>query len=325
MPLNNGATNEILQFGHGAGANVMTQAEYLADVARTAGNQSGLARSKFVNKIWRQGAHLVAGVGQWIANRYAPGVRDNGDLDAIEAGMTAAVRSCAATSWPLMVLDWDAVTNYARKTLVFGPDGRIYIWLRGSGPGVGGVGAKQPGAAGNEGFWLDFVASLASVIPAGVPRGAVCSFHKVVFAGSDGRRPIFWGQTVADEGWVLADGGSDGAGGNVPNLRDRMIMGAGGSYAAGATGGAATHSHNVSGSAGGATLSVAQLASHSHSYRTNSSTGSVQNDGTALEYPENQNTGATGGSQAHSHSLSASAAAANGLPPFYALAICVKI
>lgn len=237
-------------------------------------------------------------------------------------GCTSMVDAAGVLS-ALPGAQWRAVINYTQPVLVLGMDNKVYLWRAPSGPGLEGVGATQPGAAGSEVFWLDYAASILSKIPDGTPKGAVCPFYKVTFGGSDGRRPIFWGATTPDEGWVLADGGSDGAGGNVPNLRDRMIMGAGGSYAAGATGGAATHSHNVSGSAGGATLSVAQLASHS--YRTNSSTGSVQNDGTALEYPENQNTGATGGSQAHSHSLSASAAAANGLPPFYALAICVKI
>ena len=160
MPLNNGAVSEILQFGHGAGANVMAQPEYVADVARTAGNQSGLARSKFVNKIWRQGAHMAAGVAQWIANRYAPGVRDNGDLDAIEAGMTAAVQTCAAQSWPLMAVEWSSSETYSRRTLVIGGNGKLYVWLKASGPGVSGVGAKDPTVAGNAAWWLDYAASI---------------------------------------------------------------------------------------------------------------------------------------------------------------------
>ena len=60
---------------------------------------------------------------------------------------------------------------------------------------------------------------------ANVPAGAVMPFANVTLGGSDGRRPIFWGQTQADEGWVIADGGSDGRGGNVPNLTGRFIKG----------------------------------------------------------------------------------------------------
>lgn len=64
--------------------------------------------------------------------------------------------------------------------------------------------------------------------------------------------PIFWGDSVADEGFLLCDGRSDGLGGNVPNLIDRMIRGS---------------TPTNSGQTGGAdsvTLSVAQMPTHSH-------------------------------------------------------------
>ncbi len=56
--------------------------------------------------------------------------------------------------------------------------------------------------------------------------GEVVAFANVRLGGSDGRRPIFWGETSASEAWVLCDGGSDGRGGNVPNLIGRCIQGA---------------------------------------------------------------------------------------------------
>mgnify|MGYP000650621582 FL=1 len=51
-----------------------------------------------------------------------------------------------------------------------------------------------------------------------VPAGAVVPFHNVTLGGSDGRRPVFWGTTQADEGWILCDGQSDGQNGVTPNL-----------------------------------------------------------------------------------------------------------
>ena len=64
--------------------------------------------------------------------------------------------------------------------------------------------------------------------------------------------PIFWGDSVADEGFLLCDGRSDGLGGNVPNMIDRMIRGSTPTNA-GQTGGADS-----------VTLSVAQMPTHSH-------------------------------------------------------------
>ena len=81
----------------------------------------------------------------------------------------------------------------------------------------------------------------------------------------------------------------------------------------------------VSGTVGETTLTVAQLAKHSHSYRGNRETAQVAYDGSAMEYPEEFNTGTTGDSQPHTHSLSGSSDEANSLPPYYALAMIIRI
>ena len=143
----------------------------------------------------------------------------------------------------------------------------------------------------------------------------------VTFGGSDGRRAIMPGETEAREDWILCDGGSDGKGGTVPDLRGRMIRGASDSVPAGSTGGSETHSHSISGTVGETTLSVEQLASHKHEYMgspyyqwRNGST-----DADAASRPSSQITGTTGGSQPHTHSLSGvSSEGASSLPPYYA-------
>ncbi|GFM38011.1 hypothetical protein [Desulfovibrio psychrotolerans] len=96
MPLNEGAVNDILSFAHEgleSSGDLLPLAEYATDNMRLRGHQPGIARRDLANRVARQAALVAAGVAQFIANRYPAGVLDNGDLDAIEAGLLAAVNS----------------------------------------------------------------------------------------------------------------------------------------------------------------------------------------------------------------------------------------
>ncbi len=146
----------------------------------------------------------------------------------------------------------------------------------------------------------------------------------VTFGGSDGRRAIMPGETVAREDWILCDGGSDGKGGTVPDLRGRMIRGASDSVPAGTTGGSETHKHSVSGTVGSTTLSVAQMPSHTHTFDKGTYGNIAEAKGSANS--GKQTTDATGSSQAHTHSLSgAKSGSASNLPPYYALSYIMRI
>ena len=149
----------------------------------------------------------------------------------------------------------------------------------------------------------------------------------VTFGGSDGRRAIMPGETEAREDWILCDGGSDGKGGTVPDLRGRMILGASDEHTAGSTGGSETHSHSISGTVGATTLSVEQMPRHTHSYTdAHSAAGSGNPSGQSWGFTsENKVTAPTGGSQPHTHTLSGSSGAADSLPPYYALALIMRI
>ncbi|WP_302608476.1 hypothetical protein [uncultured Desulfovibrio sp.] len=156
----------------------------------------------------------------------------------------------------------------------------------------------------------------------------------VTFGGSDGRRAIMPGELEARENWVICDGGSDGAGGIVPDLRGRMIMGASDARPAGSTGGSETHEHSLSGTVGATTLSVGQLAAHGHTAQLRS--GYWDNFG---QLPEGQPYGSgvagrttrvseqshnTGSNQPHTHSLAADTGPASSMPPYYALALIMR-
>ena len=167
--------------------------------------------------------------------------------------------------------------------------------------------------------------TLDVTVSAAIP-GTIVAFSGS-FGGADGRHPIPLGGSEPDAAWLLCDGGSDGKGGTVPDLRGRMIMGASDAYAAGSTGGSATHAHRMSGTVGDTTLSGAQLASHTHpaaaSYLIYAS-GDVPVAGgnyrhTASAAP------AAGGSQSHTHTISGSSGQASTLPPYYALAYIMRV
>lgn len=159
------------------------------------------------------------------------------------------------------------------------------------------------------------------------------------FGGDGGRYPIPLDSTAPLTDWVLCDG-VETNGFAVPDLRGRMIVCAGGKYAVGSTGGAETHthsvsgntnsagshshgdtfstssagshSHSVSGSVGSTTLSTSQMPNHSHAYST--MTTAVHSWGTGSEQLGEKiiNTGSTGGSGSHTHTLSSASAVSSG-------------
>lgn len=173
----------------------------------------------------------------------------------------------------------------------------------------------------------------------GTPAGSVLPFYNVKLGGPANRNPIFWGQSEPDTGWLICDGGSDGLGGSVLDMRGKFIMGANGVDDAGQTGGAgsATPTITVNNSKTSltvdpTTLTNAQMTAHDHSgivLAYNQPRGYVYTSG---ESDGRSSIGINGGSQSHYHSVSdpghthtASASPVATLPPYYKLIYCVKL
>ena len=134
-------------------------------------------------------------------------------------------------------------------------------------------------------------------------------------------------------GWLLCDGTN-----NTPDLRGRFVVGAGGSYGVGNTGG----SEQV-------TLTTAQMPSHSHNFDSSgleieeggehehtTYLGNIYYDGsggnsTSLLNPQAYNTFRIGGG-AHTHTITGSASISStgssqpheNRPPYYALCYIMK-
>lgn len=148
---------------------------------------------------------------------------------------------------------------------------------------------------------------------------------------------IMWSGSVASipSGWLLCNGSS-----GTPDLRDRFIVGAGSTYAVGATGGSANavvvaHTHTYSGNTGSA-------GSHRHGLNANtggtikilgtqtSKVGGIDNQNSEVwQYSYNgYNIMEEAGSHTHSFSGTTSSNGSSGtnanLPPYYALCFIMK-
>ena len=91
--------NEILSFcpqGTIASGDIMALEDYKNDVQRLRGHQPGIARRELENMALRQSSFVAAGLAQFVAKRYAPGVRDDADLDALETAITEAITALIA-------------------------------------------------------------------------------------------------------------------------------------------------------------------------------------------------------------------------------------
>ena len=155
-----------------------------------------------------------------------------------------------------------------------------------------------------------------------VPVGGILAFSGT-FGGTGNRFPIPLGGDAPDMHWCLCDGTTTN-GLPVPDLRGRMIRGASDSVPAGSTGGSEKHSHSLSGTVGATTLTKEQMPSHTHSYTRYSSKGGEGRSYEQWYADSTQNTGATGGSQPHTHDLTGASGDASSLPPYYVLSFIMR-
>ena len=116
----------------------------------------------------------------------------------------------------------------------------------------------------------------------------------------------------------------------VPDLQDNVAIGKSGTRALASTGGAntVTSTGNVGGSTANATLSTAQLASHSHNMTIRSGPGGIATVVSPTDGGVNSNIGTnnTGSGTGHSHNMSAtfSGDATSVVQPFLTVIYIIK-
>lgn len=168
----------------------------------------------------------------------------------------------------------------------------------------------------NDGSGSNFVAltldgyTAQQIIDAGTPSGCIA-----VWSGSVGTIP---------SGWHLCDGLS-----GTPNLQSKFVIGAGGSYSQGSTGGTATVTPTATVTIATFALEATHLPSHTHSYAdyyTTNPLGGPSGVGGAPVDHSGYYTDDAGTSTAHGHPGSTfSGNSCNILPKYYALAFIMKL
>lgn len=136
------ATNEFLPFATNTGANVYTQAEYVADSDHINGNQLGIAKSKLINKALRQSSVMSAILAQFISDESGQNVLDDGTTSPYLALLKAGLIGIVPTISGL------ATANTDHKIMVVKTESELFTWS------ATGTADNVVTFAGSSGFWV---------------------------------------------------------------------------------------------------------------------------------------------------------------------------
>lgn len=97
------AESQILEFAGNPTALVQTYAQYFADLQRIVGNQPGLARPEFVNKVLNQTSKMSVALAGFIVDQSGNSVLDSHSVATIQSNLLLAIQnvitSLGSSSW----------------------------------------------------------------------------------------------------------------------------------------------------------------------------------------------------------------------------------
>lgn len=180
-------TNDFKAFATGNGANVISQADYLALAALASGFSSGKASSAQVNKALRQATVMANVLAQFIA--------DSANVDVLDDGNTASILSNLKNSMPGRLLGVQVVTSSALITKSAGAK-KWRIRALGAGAGSSAAPATDAGQVsisngGGAGAYAEGIYDVSALSSATVTIGSggvgVQQFHHT--EGMAGQHP----------------------------------------------------------------------------------------------------------------------------------------
>ena len=142
-------TNDFQTFGLASGANVMSQAAYVALAARTTGFSAGLATSAQLNKVWRQSSFVTSAIAQFMANQLNINISDDGNQSEFVQNFISAVASIG-TNYQV----YSASGSSGNWTVPAGVY-RVYYRMVGGGGGGGAGGSTWNGGGGGAGAYTE--------------------------------------------------------------------------------------------------------------------------------------------------------------------------
>lgn len=228
------ATNNFKAFATGAGANVMTQADWEALPALLSGFSSGKAASAQVNKALRQASFIAAAVAQYVSTTGNVDVLDDGNLSGFITKFGNAVSG--------RLINIRVLTSSGSYTPTAGTK-KIKVTAIGGGGGSGGLPATSStqysasggGAGGSAAvtfidvktltFPLSYTIGAGGAAGAGSPvtnnggSGGNTTFGPLTAPGGGGSN---YGLLVSQGGTGITGNAAPGAvatGGNILNMR----------------------------------------------------------------------------------------------------------
>ena len=166
-------------------------------------------------------------------------------------------------------------------------------------PALTGTPTAPTAASGTNTTQLATTEFVTVAVTASIPSGGI-----IIWSGSVATIPT---------GWLLCNGSS-----STPDLRNRFVVGAGSTYAVGATGGSAdavvvSHTH---------TATVTDPG-HAHTAQSQASSGQYNSGGFSLTFGSGNTSSANTGITVANSTTGVSGTNAN-LPPYYALCYIMK-
>ncbi|WP_175788102.1 phage tail protein [Burkholderia cenocepacia] len=248
-------TNDFQPFATGGGANVLSQADYLALASLATGFQAGTAQSAALNKVWRQSSIMSAVLAQLIVDMTGQNATDDGTTATLLANLKQAIGLVGGGLARFLSSTSFTVPSYV--TLLYASG-----CAAGGAGGSGGAGSVSSTAAWSAGGGGGGAGQPIIRVPYAVVPGSVITIT-IPAAATGGAAPTSGnGNNGASGGNLVISGtgfnggtpvtltGGNGGSGGLAVTTSNAAGGSGGAGFPGGTYGSDTTANNASGTGG---------------------------------------------------------------------------